>query len=207
MSLHVADREIEWYVPIVAAITIGYLVFVIDVTSPYEAGGLLAFQRSDLSGLLLDLVLFVPPFAIGTLQHSRDLRTLGKWLVVSVLSPRFVWLAVLSRGYYLLYLDGPSRSEIGGPLFPFSHGDGMLRWGSHSTSPVSSSARPEAHSTAASPTDSVRPPNVIQPLDRRRVHDPDDGTLTSDAERVLEGPVLDVVDAFTLRSRVQRLGE
>jgi hypothetical protein len=129
MTLHVADREIEWYVPIIAGITVGYLVFVIDVTNPYEAGGLLAFQRSELSGLLLDLVLFVPPFAGGALQRSRDLRTLGKWLVVSVLSPWFVWLAVLSRGYHLLALGGPSRSEVGGPLFPFSHGDGMLRWG------------------------------------------------------------------------------
>jgi hypothetical protein len=129
MSLHVADREIEWYVPILAGITVGYLVFVIDVTNPYEAGGLLAFQRSDLSGFLLDLVLFVPPFAVGALQRSRDLRTLTKWLLVSVLSSWLVWLAVLSRGYYVLHLAGPSRSEVGGPLFPFSHGDGMLRWG------------------------------------------------------------------------------
>lgn len=129
MTLQIADREIEWYVPILAGITVGYLVFVIDVTNPYEAGGLLAFQRSDLSGFLLHLVLYVPPFAAGALQHSRDLRTLTKWLPVSVLSSWFVWLAVLSRGYYLLYLGGPSRSEIGGPLFPFSHGDGMLRWG------------------------------------------------------------------------------
>lgn len=129
MSLRIADREIEWYVPILAGITVGYLVFVIDVTNPYEAGGLLAFQRSELSGFLLDLVLFVPPLAGGALQHSRDFRTLAKWLVVSVLSPWFVWLAVLSRGYHLLALGGPSRSEIGGPLFPFSYSERMLRWG------------------------------------------------------------------------------
>lgn len=129
MSIDIANHEIRWYAPIIAAITIGYLICVVDVTNPYEVGGFLAFQRSQFSRFLLDLMLFVPPFAGGALQNSRDLRMLAKWLAVSVLSPWIIWLAVLSRGYHVSHLGGPPRSEIGGPLFPFSYSEGILRWG------------------------------------------------------------------------------
>lgn len=129
MNIEIAGRDIEWYVPILAAVTIGYLICVVDVTNPYEPGGLLSFQRSELSGFLLDLVLFVPPFTLGVLQDSRRLRSLVEWLTVSTLFPWIIWLAVLSRGYHVSHLGGAPRDEIGGPLFPLGYSEGALRWG------------------------------------------------------------------------------
>ncbi|GAB7095640.1 hypothetical protein JCM30237_27940 [Halolamina litorea] len=117
MALHVAGREIDWYVPVLAAITIGYVICIVDQRHPFELTRTLALNGPALNNYLLHALLYVPPLGLGGLQRRIGPRSLVEGLAVSALYPWLISLAFLSQGYFISVGTG---TELGGPWFPLN---------------------------------------------------------------------------------------
>ena len=131
MSLQIADREIEWYVPIVAAITIGYLISVIDPVSQDQFWGELNLNSLS-EPLYLSAVLYVPPIVWGLFQSPLDPRSVAEGFVVSALYPWLISLSFLAQGYRISLSRRTSveaQATDPDPLFPLGHSELYFKHG------------------------------------------------------------------------------
>lgn len=124
MSLHVAGREIEWYVPILAAITIGYLINVIDPVSFYQLRGELNINSLS-EPLYLSAILYVQPIVWGLFQSPLDPRSVAEGFVVSALYPWLISLSFLAQGYRISIGLGRATTEPD-PFFPLGYSESWL---------------------------------------------------------------------------------
>jgi hypothetical protein len=127
VSLRIADREIEWYVPILAGITIGYLISVIDPIGLRQLRGELNINSLS-EPLYLSAVLYVPPIVWGLFQSPLERRSVAEGFVVSALYPWLISLSFLAQGYRISVALGGSTTNPD-PFFPLGHSEVYLRRG------------------------------------------------------------------------------
>lgn len=128
MSVTVFGRDIEWYVPVLTAVCIGYIICVVDQRHPFEPTRTLALDGPTLNNLLLHVLMYIPSLGWGIFQRSFGVRSFIEAVAVSTLFPWLISLAFLSQGYFIMIAAG-TGSQLGGTLFPLRRSIPWIEYG------------------------------------------------------------------------------